>query len=65
MCKDNLNFGVDAVFKSRHKCKMHSNVFGMTPDIQVNAVSNATHMIVSRGSRGGLLEVQVIQLVFR
>ena len=37
----------------------------MIPDIQVNAVSNATHMIVSRGSRGGQLEVQVIQLVSR
>ena len=37
----------------------------MIPDIQVNAVSNATHMIVSRGSIGGLLEVQVIHLVSR
>ena len=44
----------------------NTNVFGMTPDIQVNAVSNATHMIVSRGSGGGgQLEVQVIQLVPR
>ena len=44
---------------------MLNNVFGNTPDIQVNAVSNATHMIVSKGSGGGQLEVQVIQLVPR
>ena len=37
----------------------------MTPDIQVNAVSNATHMIVSRGRGGGHLQVQVIQLISR
>ena len=56
---------MDAVFYSRHKCQTHSNVFGMTPDIQVNAVSNATHMIVSRGRGGGHLQVQVIQLISR
>ena len=44
---------------------MLNNVFVKTPDIQVNAVSNATHMIVSKGSGGGQLEVQVIQLVPR
>ena len=64
-----LNFGVEwTPFSYQYinaKCILHSNVFGMTPDIQVNAVSNATHMIVSRGSGGGQLEVQVIQLVPR
>ena len=28
-------------------------------DFQVNAVSNATHLLVSKGNQGGQLEVQV------